>query len=60
MEWICAKCDMPLNADKIEIGYLGSRFTVTVSQCPSCGMALITEEMALKKMAEAEQMLEDK
>jgi hypothetical protein len=29
-------------------------------KCPKCGTALVTEELAVKKMAEAEMLLEDK
>ena len=59
-EWLCTRCDKPLEMGRVQIGYLGSLFTVDVLRCPACGMTMITEEMALGKMAEAEQLLEDK
>lgn len=59
-EWICGRCAVPLATEKVRIGYLGSLFIVDVVTCPSCGMSLIPEEMAMGKMAEAEQLLEDK
>ncbi len=59
-EWICEKCSLPLTAGKTQAFYLGSAFSLAVLTCPGCGMVLVTEEMAVAKMAEAEQILEDK
>jgi hypothetical protein len=39
---------------------MGNRMTANLSQCPICGYVLISEELALGKMAEVEQVLEDK
>jgi hypothetical protein len=45
---------------KVTVAYLGNQFTAELPQCPRCGMVLISEAMALGKMAEVEQILEDK
>jgi hypothetical protein len=39
---------------------MGNRFTTDLPHCPACGMVFISEEIALGKMAQVEQMLEDK
>jgi hypothetical protein len=35
-------------------------FPVDLPKCPKCGQVLITEDLALGKMAEVEKLLEDK
>lgn len=58
--WHCAKCDSPLKPETIVVFYLRSDFPVTMLKCPTCGFVLVTEDLALGKMAEVEQLLEDK
>ena len=58
--WICGKCGEDLVEAKTQVRYLGNTFSIEMFKCPKCGMAMVTEEMAVKKMAEAEQLLEDK
>jgi len=58
--WKCAKCDVPLEMGLATVAYMGNRFEVEMPRCPECGMVLVTEELALGKMAEVEQILEDK
>ena len=59
-EWLCAKCGMPLEIGKVEVGYMGSKYPVDLPRCPSCGLVFVPEELALGKMAEVEKLLEDK
>jgi predicted RNA-binding Zn-ribbon protein involved in translation (DUF1610 family) len=59
-KWICARCGEPLAMTKITVRYLGSVFTMELPKCRICGMVMVTEEVATGKMAEAEQVLEDK
>ncbi len=59
-EWMCAKCNIPLELGKVTVAYLGSEFPVDLYRCPQCGFVLVSEDLALGKMAEVEQMLEDK
>ena len=40
-EWICANCDLPLEASKIMVSYLGNAYLVDLLRCPKCGMDLI-------------------
>ncbi|HML40995.1 MAG TPA: hypothetical protein PKD23_09950 [Bellilinea sp.] len=40
--------------------YLGNSFPVDLMRCPQCGLTLVSEELALGKMAEVERALEDK
>ncbi len=58
--WICARCGTALVTRTVNVAYLGSGYPVELLTCPSCGMALIPEELALGKMAEVEKILEDK
>lgn len=59
-EWLCSKCDVPLETGKVEVKYLGSSFPVDLLRCPKCGQVFIPEELAVGKMAEVEKMMEDK
>ncbi len=59
-QWKCARCNRELLVGPVEIEYLGNRFTTELAKCPHCGFVLVSEELALGKMAEVEQMLEDK
>jgi hypothetical protein len=58
--WVCSQCNVSLEPGKAQIEYLGSVFTIDVLKCPKCSIVMISEETAVKKMAEAEQVLEDK
>jgi RNase P subunit RPR2 len=59
-QWVCTKCGRPLSERQVQVRYLGNAFSVTMFTCIECGTAMVTEEMALNKMAEAEKILEDK
>ena len=58
--WICNRCKVPLVIQKVRLQYLRVIFALDLPACPECGMILIDEELAVGKMAEAEQALEDK
>lgn len=58
--WLCAKCDVSLEMHKVNIAYLGSMFPVDLPRCPGCGQVFIPEDLATGKMAQVEQLLEDK
>lgn len=58
--WECGTCGAPLVIGKVMISYLGSAYQVELLKCPSCGLVLIPEELALGKMVEVEKALEDK
>ena len=60
LKWKCSKCAEFLVVGTVAVEYLGNRFSVDLPRCPKCGMVLISEELALGKMAEVEQILEDK
>ncbi|OPY66581.1 MAG: hypothetical protein A4E57_02743 [Syntrophorhabdaceae bacterium PtaU1.Bin034] len=59
-EWICNRCMMPLEVQTVRLQYSRTIFALHLPTCPKCGMILIDEELAVGKMAEAEQILEDK
>jgi len=59
-DWICGKCGEPLVAATVRVRYLGATLSIELLKCPKCGTAMVTEEVATGKMAEAEQALEDK
>jgi Fe-S oxidoreductase len=58
--WRCTACDAPLTANQVVVSYLGSVFTISLLTCPACGQTLVPEALALGRMAEVEQLLEDK
>ncbi len=58
--WVCARCGAALIVKSINVSYLGSGYPVDMLQCPQCGKVLVPEDLAIGKMAEVEQILEDK
>ena len=58
--WKCFRCDKQLVAGPVLATYLGSNITTELPQCPSCYMVLISEELAMGKVAEVEKLLEEK
>ena len=58
--WICSLCKLPLEVQTVRLQYSRTIFALKLPVCPQCGMILIDEELATGKMAEAEQILEDK
>jgi DNA-directed RNA polymerase subunit RPC12/RpoP len=59
-EWVCARCGEPLKLSRVTVAYLGNEFPVDLYKCERCGLVLVTEDLAMGKMAEVEQTLEDK
>jgi len=59
-EWTCCRCGVRLEPAPVVVEYLGNEFTAELPRCPKCGLVMISEELALGKMAEVEQILEDK
>jgi hypothetical protein len=59
-EWICNRCRVPLEVQTVRLQYRRTIFALHLPACPRCGMILIAEDLATGKMAEAEQVLEDK
>lgn len=57
---VCAACNRALEPGKVIVTYLGNRFPVELPHCPSCGMVYVPEDLALGKMLDVEQALEDK
>ena len=60
LQRVCRKCNRPLEAGTVSVEYMGNQFTTELPTCPGCGFVLISETLALGKMAEVEQILEDK
>lgn len=58
--WECAGCGLALQPASVSVDYLGRAYPVDLLRCPRCGLVLVTEELALGKMAEVERLLEDK
>ncbi len=59
-ELVCAKCQRPLVVGKVNASYLGNSFPVDLLRCPGCGFTYVPEALALGKMLQVEQALEDK
>jgi len=58
--WSCAKCEAKLVPKNTMFSYMGMTFSHEALRCPLCGMVLITKGLADGKMAEVEQLMEDK
>ncbi len=58
--WECEACHEPLRPGPAQLAYMGSVFDVELPLCRKCGLVLVPEELALGKMLEVEQVLEDK
>jgi hypothetical protein len=58
--WTCSACGGELKVVKVGFVYMKSNFEVDLPACTSCGLVLISEELAMGRMAEAERILEDK
>ncbi|MDR9788203.1 MAG: hypothetical protein RJR37_13325 [Peptococcaceae bacterium MAG4] len=59
-EWQCYKCKVPIKPSKARISYMGNEFSMELPRCPQCGLSLVPEELAIRKLLEIEQTLEDK
>lgn len=57
---MCIQCEQPLSLGKVNASYLGSSFQVDLLRCPVCGFVYVPEALALGKMLQVEQALEDK
>jgi hypothetical protein len=60
MDWICNPCGEKLQPGMVELHYLGNVFNVQLPVCPKCSAVLIFEELAVGRIVEVEQLLEDK
>lgn len=60
LAWICDKCKVNLQLDKVKVSYLDGNFEVDLMRCPKCKQVLILEELATGKMLTVEKGLEDK
>jgi hypothetical protein len=60
MDWSCGKCGDSLEMGTVEVAYMGTKYPVELPRCPGCGTVFIPEQLALGKMAQVEQLLEDK
>jgi hypothetical protein len=58
--WKCFRCNQPLVVDSVLADYLGINITTQLPQCPSCHLILVSEELAIGKIAEVEKLLENK
>ena len=56
----CEQCGIPLSLGKVNVSYLGSEFPVELLKCPGCGTVFVPEDLAIGKMLQVEQALEDK
>ena len=59
-DWTCGQCGEPLQLCSVKAAYMGNEFELELPGCPTCRMYLVFEELALGKMLEVEQLLEDK
>ena len=60
LEWKCNACNLDLVVGPVVVDYLGNQLSTVLPQCPSCKMVLVSEELAMGKVAQVEKLLEDK
>ncbi len=60
LSWECAQCGCPLTVGPVTVSYMGNDFSTELARCPECRMAMISESVAMGKMAQVERILEDK
>ena len=60
MNWMCTHCGVPLQPGMVKLHYMDNVFKVELPVCPKCSAVLIPEELALGRILEVEQLLEDK
>lgn len=58
--WQCARCNRSLEPATVNVSYMDDAYPVELLQCPQCGQVFVPEELALGKMLQVEQSLEDK
>ena len=58
--WYCAACGKELEIMKVGFTYMKGNFEVHLPACRSCGVVMVSEELATGRMADAERILEDK
>jgi ribosomal protein S27AE len=58
--WECGRCGVPLEVGRVRVAYLDSEQPVDLARCPRCGLVMVPEDLALGRMLEVEQLLEDK
>jgi uncharacterized protein with PIN domain len=56
----CMKCGRELELKKVVFAYMGHTVAHEVPTCPKCGKVYVSEDLAEGRMAEVEQLLEDK
>lgn len=56
----CARCGAELVNRQTTFSYMGRTFGHEVPVCPKCGKVFISRELAEGRMAEVEQLMEDK
>jgi hypothetical protein len=57
---VCEKCNRELVLGDVTASYMGQTFPVKLLKCAGCGMVFVPEDLALGKMLQVEQALEDK
>ncbi len=60
LTWKCFRCDRQVVAEPVLVEYLGNNITSELPQCPSCHIVLVSEELAMGKIVEVQEILEDK
>lgn len=59
-DWECGRCGVPLEIGPVKVAYLDTEQPVDLARCPRCGLVMVPEALALGRMVEVEQLLEDK
>ncbi len=59
-QWHCFKCKEKMVEQDVDMAYMEVEAAVEGMKCPKCGVAYLTEETVMEKVAKAEELLESK
>ncbi|MDR1084530.1 MAG: hypothetical protein LBP22_06625 [Deltaproteobacteria bacterium] len=57
---ICAKCNISLEVSPVKFNYVGVAFSVSLFNCPICGLTYVPAVLARGSMLDVQRALEDK
>ncbi len=59
-KWHCFKCRVPMEEGEVIMDYLDISNAIEGIKCPKCGVSYLLEETVVGKVAQAEEMMENK
>ena len=59
-QWYCFRCKEETVAGTLQMSYLEQKVPIGGIRCTKCGVAYLTEDMVVDRVAKAEEMIENK